>query len=405
MSPGCAPRAAHPPRTLRARVAVLVLLLAALIAPPLTGPGPALALEPPPPPALDPTAAFPPPDPPPAADAWAIVDADTGQLLGGEQVDTRRPVASTIKVLTALTVVEREQTPTVVTIGDEVLGVGGASLDLEPGDVWTIDELVTALIVRSGNDVAEALAVQVAGDAERFTALMEDDARALGLTDVRLTSASGLDDAQQLSARDLAIIARAALDDDRLRPMLGLREVDLPGVGRVETRNELLLIDPTATGLKTGFTTAAGPSLVASAQRGERELVVVLLGAEEDPARFTEARRLLDHAQTTTRREVLAAELELVVAGGAVRDVLPDTDVTLPADAEVTLELVLPDRPRPQPGLAQLHLDGELHGELALTRVQDAPAALEPGSAAIGRALADGVYAALRAATADQPLR
>ncbi len=405
MNPGCAPNAAHPSSTRRVWAAARLLvsgLLAALV---LSAPSFALALEPPVVPALDLTAAFLPPDPLPAAEAWAILDADTGQLLAGEHVDSRRPVASTIKVLTALTVVERAQTATEVTVGDEVLAVGGASLDLEPGDVWTIEELVTALIVRSGNDVAEVLAVQVAGDAERFVALMEDDARSLGLTDVRLTSASGLDDDQQLSARDLATIARAALDDDRLRPMLGLREVDLPGVGRVETRNELLLIDPTATGVKTGFTTAAGPSLIASARRGERELVVVLLGAEEDPARFTEARRLLDHAQTTTRRELLAAELELVVAGGAVRDVLAETDVTLPAAAEVELELVLPDRPRPQPGFAQLRLDGEGHGELALTRVQDAPAALEPGSAAIGRAIADGVYAALRAATVDQSLR
>ncbi len=405
MNPGCAPNAAHPSSTRRVWAAARLLvsgLLAALV---LSAPSFALALEPPVVPALDLTAAFLPPDPLPAAEAWAILDADTGQLLAGEHVDSRRPVASTIKVLTALTVVERAQTATEVTVGDEVLAVGGASLDLEPGDVWTIEELVTALIVRSGNDVAEVLAVQVAGDAERFVALMEDDARSLGLTDVRLTSASGLDDDQQLSARDLATIARAALDDDRLRPMLGLREVDLPGVGRVETRNELLLIDPTATGVKTGFTTAAGPSLIASARRGERELVVVLLGAEEDPARFTEARRLLDHAQTTTRRELLAAELELVVAGGAVRDVLAETDVTLPAAAEVELELVLPDRPRPQPGFAQLRLDGERHGELALTRVQDAPAALEPGSAAIGRAIADGVYAALRAATVDQSLR
>lgn len=396
MSPGGA---------VRIRVWVVVLLLALLGAPVLAGPDVVLALEPPVPPALDPTDAFAPPDPLPAAEAWAVIDADTGQVLAGEQVDTRRPVASTIKVLTALTVLEREETATVVTVGDEVLGVGGASLELEPGDLWTIQELVTALIVRSGNDVAETLAVQVAGGAEPFTALMEDDARALGLGDLRLTSASGLDDDQQLSARDLATIARAALDDDRLRPMLGLREVELPGVGLVETRNELLLIDPTATGVKTGFTTAAGPSLVASARRGERELVVVLLGAEEDPARFTEARRLLDHAQTTTRRELLGAELELVVAGGAVRDVLPDTEVTLPAEVEAELDLALPDRPRPQPGFAQLRLDDEVVGELALTRVEQAPADLEPGSAAIGRALADGVYAALRAATGSQPLR
>lgn len=354
-------------------------------------------------PIVDLLAAFAVPEPVPQAAAWVIVDADTGQVVAGHNAQVRRPVASTIKVLTALSVVRRVDLDEQVVVGDEVLGIGGSSLELVPGETWTVRSLLEGLIVRSGNDAAEALAHHVAGSREGLLRLMEQDAALLGIPDLTLVSVSGLDDANQLSALELATIGRAALQDPDLGPMLGLRSIELPGQGEVPTRNELLLLDASATGIKTGFTTAAGPSLIASADRDGRAMVVVVLGAEEDPARFTESRRLLDHSFDATRPATLAAELTLVVAGGQRDYVLASSPVTVPTAAEVEVHLEVPDRVVEQL-TGEVRIDDAVFGEVALPAVGQPPTEVAAG-AAVGRALADGVYAAMRAATRAEMLR
>lgn len=381
---------------------VAATLLAAVL---VAAPGaPIAALEPPPAPAVELQDAFVPPRPPPSVAAYLLMDADTGQVIAGTDADARRPVASTIKVLTALSVLERAELDDEVLIGEEVVGVPGSSVELEPGQTWTVAELIDGLIVRSGNDAAEALAVHVAGDTDAFLRLMEADARQLGLGELSLASVSGLSDDNLLSAEDLATISRAALDDPRLRPVLASRSVTLPSVGEVATRNELLLLDPTATGVKTGFTTAAGPSLVASAERDGRSLLAVVLGADADPARFLDAQRLLDHAAATTRRTSLTTDLEVVVAGGHVRYLLDELLVTVPDAAIVDVDVRVPDRPTDAALAAALRVDDVVHAELTMTRVADGVTVAD-GAAAIGHGAADGIYAALRAATRSDRLR
>lgn len=365
---------------------------------------PVAALEPPPAPVIDLGDVFDAPAPPPDAAAYLLLDADTGQVLAGARSDVRRPVASTIKVLTALSVLERAELDDQVRIGEEVTGVPGSSVALEPGQTWTIAELIDGLIVRSGNDAAEALAVHVAGDTAAFLELMEADARRLGLDGIELTSASGLSDDNLLAAEDLATIARAALADPRLRPVLASRSVTLPSVGEVATRNELLLLDPTATGVKTGFTTAAGPSLIASADRDGRSFIAVVLGADADPARFLEAQRLLDHAAASTRIEELAMDLEVVVAGGQVRYGLEELAVTVPGAALVDVHVPVPDRPTDGALAGELRIDDVDRAAVTVTRVAGGTTRPD-GAGAIGHAAADGIYAALRAATRSDRLR
>jgi D-alanyl-D-alanine carboxypeptidase len=380
-------------------------LLAASV---LTGASAATAIEAPAPPVVDVPSPATWPDAPAdavGAQAYVLMEAATGQVLAERDGSQRRPVASTVKILTALTVIERAELTEQVTVGDEVAGVSGSGVGLVPGQTWTVEQLLDALIARSGNDAAEALAVHVAGDHDGFIAMMRDDLTRLGLDGVTIVSPSGLDDDNRLSARDLGTIARAALSDPRLRPLFARQRVLLPSVGRVETRNLLLTSYEGATGLKTGFTEAAGNSLVASATRDGRELIAVLLGSGEDPARFEEAATLLDLGFEAYRLDELTASLRFAVAGGAVLLEIEPTPVTVPQDLTADLRLPLTARPPAGDVEVEVLIDQVRYGTVPGTLDEGERPVAVGGGAAVGRAAVDGAYAALRAAAATGVLR
>lgn len=336
-------------------------------------------------------------------EAFVLIEVETGQQLVAHQAEQRRPVASTLKLLTAYSVITRVDIDEVVTAGDEVEGIGGSGVGLEPGDEWTVEELLDALIPRSGNEAAEALAVHVAGDRDSFLRMMEEDAAALGVEGLVVTSPSGLDDDTLLSAMDLARIGAAVLQQPDLRPAMARRLVALPDSPAVENRNELIVDYPGATGMKTGFTSAAGYSLVASADIGGRELIAVVLGAGEDPSRFDSAAALLDHGYDTTRQTQLGTEVALSVAGGKVRLSVPQVTITVPVESEASLEVRLPIRPPEEQLVFPLTVDGTVLAEMS-AEPTGTPDAVDDDAARIGRAMVDGTYAALRAATASGTL-
>jgi serine-type D-Ala-D-Ala carboxypeptidase (penicillin-binding protein 5/6) len=346
------------------------------------------------------------------AASWVLVEASTGQVLATHRGDLRRPVASTIKILTALTVLDRAEPDELVVVGEEARDIEGASVGLTPGDEWTVEQLLDAIIIRSGNDAAEALAAHVAGDAEDFAELMAEDADRLGLEDAVVVDPSGLTDENLFTAEELATLARVALADPRLRPLLARRTVSLPGVGAVESRNELLFTYPGATGVKTGFTLAAGNSLVGSAERDGRELIAVVLDAGEDPAvRFAEVARLLDHGFEAFAHQTVTGEVRYAMAGGEHAFELAPTPVTTPVDEDPLLEVVPAARP-PEDGVpVEVSAGGHPLGTLLASpaagswnRGLGAPEEVE-GGALLGRAIVDGTYAALRAASAAGELR
>ncbi|MEX2549560.1 MAG: D-alanyl-D-alanine carboxypeptidase family protein [Nitriliruptoraceae bacterium] len=375
----------------------------ALSAPALVPATSAAALEAPPEPTV---AAAPDAWPEPAglgSTAYVLVDADSGQVLAERAADERRPVASTIKVLTALTAVERVAMDEEVTVGEEVTGVPGSGVGLSPGDTWTVADLVNALIVRSGNEAAEALAVHVAGSREAFLELMEEDAATLGIEGLELVSVSGLDDANLLSARDLAVLARAGLAHDELRPVLGRDIVSLPGEGALLTRNELIERYAGATGVKTGFTEAAGNSLIGSAEREGRELVAVVLDAGEDPARFEEAELLLDHGFERFEVRRLSAKLDFRLAGGSTAVLVDEVEIVIPEGSSSALQLPIGARPPEDDVRVPVLVDGEQLGELPGVVDDRAEPSPDAGAeATLGRAAVDGVYAALRARAAEE---
>jgi serine-type D-Ala-D-Ala carboxypeptidase (penicillin-binding protein 5/6) len=234
-----------------------------------------------------------------AADTGILVDVDTGSILWARSPHTPHAPASTTKVLSALVALENFSPDQVVDITSDALHQAGdeTKMGLVAGQRFTVRELLDGMFMVSGNDAADAMAVDTVG-MDAFVATMNRQLEALGLRDSHFTTPVGLDDPEQkASAYDLAAIAVADVTHfEVFRQIVSQTEIDLPatedhGAFYMSNLNRLLRIDPDATGIKPGWTGDAGGCLVGMAERGGHRLISVLLGASRV---FTDTRDLLD---------------------------------------------------------------------------------------------------------------
>ncbi len=235
------------------------------------------------------------------AQAWILYDATFNRVLGEKDADQPRAMASTTKMMTALVAAERTFGFERVTISEEAPEIGEAEINLVPGEVWTVEELLYAMLLESANDAAVAVAEHVGGTVEGFVKLMNEESARLGLSNTSFANPHGLDGEDHFSsARDLLTLAQAMMAVDELAEIVGTREAPLPptpeGEARTATTTNRLLYDYSgANGVKTGFTDDAGWTLVASADRDGRLLYVVVMGSESVGDRFADAASLLDY--------------------------------------------------------------------------------------------------------------
>ena len=231
--------------------------------------------------------------------AGLLFDLDTGKVLWRRNPTRVLPIASLTKMMTALIVTAREPADAKVLITKEALAYKGSAVGILPrGKRIKLETMLNGLLLPSGNDAAIALAQRVAGSTTSFVRLMNRQATSMGLACTHYTSVDGfVDKGNHSCAVDLAAEARAVLDVPRLARIVGRRRAVLPFPikgGRIYLFNNNPLLRtgyPGVTGVKTGFTDAAGRCLVASATRHGRRLAVVLLHSY-DPG--VQARRLLD---------------------------------------------------------------------------------------------------------------
>lgn len=245
------------------------------------------------------------------AKAAVLMDAHTGRVLWSRNGDERLPMASTTKMMTALLASQLAEPEEVATVYPRDL-VGGSSIDLQAGETITIEELLYGAMLQSGNDAAVTIADHVGrehlggvGDAGigTFVDAMNRKARELGLEDTHFENPNGFDEpGHYSSALDLATLGGEVLEDPLLAGIVATSEYRVTGYvenGRertpvyhpVETTNELLNTYRGANGVKTGTTPRAGEALVASVERGEAEMIAVVLGATD---RFGDVRSLFD---------------------------------------------------------------------------------------------------------------
>lgn len=218
-----------------------------------------------------------------SAASAVVVDGDTGRVLYEKDGRTRRLIASTTKLMTALVALESgHDLDEVVTVAAEWAGVEGSSIYLRPGEEVTLEVLLYGLLLRSGNDAALAIAGHCGGTVENFVRQMNGKARELGMLDTSFSNPNGLDaEGHYSSACDMALLARACLENEVLAKIAASKSVTL-GTRTFTNHNKLLWRYEGCVGLKTGFTKKAGRTLVSAARRDGVTLICVTLNAPSD---------------------------------------------------------------------------------------------------------------------------
>ena len=215
-----------------------------------------------------------------SATAAVLMDADMGQVLYEKNGDRQMLIASTTKIMTALVVLEHAAPDDVITVTPDHMAEG-SSMYLRAGETVRVEELLYGLLLCSGNDAALAV-TECAGGLEPFVALMNEKAAALGMADTHFANPNGLDDEEHYStARDMAQLARAAVNEPTLLRMASTRQASIGG-RTLTNHNKLLGRMEGCLGLKTGYTKAAGRTLVSCAEKDGRRLVAVTLRDGDD---------------------------------------------------------------------------------------------------------------------------
>ena len=224
------------------------------------------------------------------APAVILYDVDADAVLYEHNAHEQRAAASTTKIATALVVLQRAALEQVVTVGSEV-EIEGVRVGLSAGDTATVEKLLYALLMNSGNDAAMALAVAVGGTTAQFTLWMNDLVSDMALENTHFVNPHGLDAPEHYSsAYDLMVLARTALENPIFANIVATEQTSFDGWTFTST-NELLDAYPGVDGVKTGTTDVAGQCLVASATRGGHRVILVVLGADD---RYADATSLLD---------------------------------------------------------------------------------------------------------------
>lgn len=248
------------------------------------------------------------PVPPPSivARSWLLIDVSSNQILGSQQPDLRIEPASLTKIMTAYLSFsairdKRLSLDQVITVSPNIWKVDGDSskMFLDPAIPVSINDLLSGLIVQSGNDAAIALAEAVAGSEASFVELMNREVKRMGLNNTKFANPHGLPDPNNYStARDLATLSSVLIADfPEFYKIYSTKNFTYNKISQ-PNRNRLLWLDPMVDGIKTGHTQNAGYCLIASARRpngtGERRLISVVLGTESDAARAQESQKLLN---------------------------------------------------------------------------------------------------------------
>ena len=305
-----------------------------------------------------------------SASAAILMDMDSGRVLYERNAGTRMLIASTTKIMTALVAIRDGSLGDTVKVSREAAYTEGSSMYLKEGEKLTLETLLYGLLLCSGNDAAVAVAEHVGGSVEGFVERMNDTALELGMEDTSFANPNGLDDeAHYSTARDMAVLARAAVEDETLVRIASTRTVTIGG-RTMTNHNKLLSFMDGCIGLKTGYTKAAGRTLVSCAERGGQRLIAVTL---QDGNDWADHQSLFDYgfaAYPAKRMAQLGHELAEkdgvpLVAADSFAWPLAQGEA-LETSLELDRELTAPLRMGTRVGEAVFSLNGKEVGRVAL---------------------------------------
>ncbi|MDF2556446.1 MAG: D-alanyl-D-alanine carboxypeptidase [Bacillales bacterium] len=225
-----------------------------------------------------------------SAKSAILMEQKTGRIIFERDAHTKRKIASITKIMTAIIAIESGKLKDEVTITPEMIKTEGSSIYLQVGEKISLEELVYGLMLRSGNDAAQAIAITVGGSLPGFVMMMNDKAAWIGMTDTNFTNPHGLDDGDKhvSTAYDMALLTKYAMGNKIFRQVSSTK-VYKPTIENREwssvwkNKNKMLTkYYKFCTGGKTGFTKAAGRTLVSTAEKNGMKLIAVTIDASDD---------------------------------------------------------------------------------------------------------------------------
>lgn len=287
-----------------------------------------------------------------SASSAIVIEAESGRAVYEKNADERRSMASTTKIMTALVALENGDLDMPIKIPKEAVGIEGSSVYLIENETLTLRELLYALMLRSANDAATAIAIALGGSVDGFADMMNDRAEDLGLKDTHFENPHGLDSPEHYTtARELAIITAEAMKNDAFRQIVSTQKMTLPLADQPDRRlvvnhNRLLRTYEGCIGVKTGFTKKTGRCLVSAAEREGVTLIAVTLNAPND---WNDHKKMLDYGFSCLKRVEISGDgiCGYIPTVGSTVDQLfygavGSTSVVLDSDAEslrVVIEL------------------------------------------------------------------
>lgn len=257
-----------------------------------------------------------------SATSAILVDAESGRVLYEQNADAKMLIASTTKILTALVALRDGNLQDLVTVGPDAAGTEGSSMYLKEGETLRLETLLYGLMLCSGNDAAVAIADHVSGSVPEFVKRMNEVAQEIGMTHSSFANPNGLDHEQHYStARDMSLLACEAVRNETLVRIASTRRVTIGG-RTMTNHNKLLQYMEGCIGLKTGYTRAAGRTLVSCAERNGQRLVAVTLQDGNDWADHQTLYEYGFSAYPMHQAAVLGQELGTApIAGGVCQEV------------------------------------------------------------------------------------
>lgn len=261
-----------------------------------------------------------PPCPEISAESAVVIEVNSGRILYDKQANMRSYPASTTKIMTGLLAVERMNPDSKIRIPPEAVGIEGSSIYLAPDELISMRDLVYGLMLRSGNDAAVAISKAVAGGVDNFVLLMNRRAFLLGAVNTNFMNPNGLFHKNHYTTcYDMALIAREAMMNEEFRQVASAKNWTADrGAGKHNqfyNKNKVVFEYEGGNGVKIGYTSASGRTLVASSKRDEMELICVVMRA---PDWFNDSYKLMDYVHQNY-------EIRKIADGGRILKAVPLT--------------------------------------------------------------------------------
>ena len=274
-----------------------------------------------------------------SAGAAVVIDTVSGRILYEKNAHSRRAMASTTKMMTAIVAIENGDLDEKVKVSKRAASIRGSVINLQVDEELTLKEILYGMLIKSGNDAAIAVAEHIGGSVEGFAEMMNKKAGELGLKDTAFKNPHGLDENGHYStAYELAKIARYALKNPVFSEIVGTQSTHITNRD-LYTTNEMLSIYPGADGVKTGYTGKAGRCLVTSTTREDWRIISVVLNCSSRSTRAQSSKDILDFAFSNYKIYNLAKEGEIENSIDVYRGKSDKVSVTAMKDIKIPLTL------------------------------------------------------------------